>query len=145
AASVLQQWSQEAFISGWQGLSHTEAQARFFRGEAAMLVTGSWLVNEMRSSIPEGFELGAMNFPHFVDGLGDPDAIQVGSGWYFVFADSPNKEATILFLKYLTSKERAAAFTAQTDSPTALRTVPVSAYSTEMANIAELIEKAPKT
>jgi hypothetical protein len=41
-----------------------------------MTVSGSWFFNEMAGKIPEGFDVGTMNFPVFSDGgrpLDDPD------------------------------------------------------------------------
>ena len=51
-----------------------------------MTISGSWLVNEMRGNIPDGFDLGAMNFPVFPEGAADPTTIQTGSDCFFVFS-----------------------------------------------------------
>ncbi len=143
AADVVNRLSREYFMKGWEGMSHTEAQLQFLEGRAAMLVTGSWLVNEMKRKFPDNFVLGAFNFPVFEDGVADPGIIQVGSGWYFVFMDSQNVEETVDFFRFLTSRERARAFTTQLDSPTAVRGTPFAAYSVHMQDVAAMIDRSP--
>ena len=142
ASEVVQRLSRDYFINGWEGMSHTEAQLQFLEGRTALLVTGSWLVNEMKGKIPDDFLFGSFNFPVFEDAVADPDTIQVGSGWYFIFKDSQNVEETVDFLRFLTSRERARAFTSQLDSPTAVRGTPPEAYSVHMQDVAAMIAKS---
>jgi ABC-type sugar transport system permease subunit/ABC-type glycerol-3-phosphate transport system substrate-binding protein len=143
AARVLQTVSTKYFLRGYEGMSHTAAQLAFLQGRAAMTVSGSWLVNEMRGKFPAGFELGTFNFPVFAHGLGHPDALQTGSGYYFVFADTAHPQETVDFFRFLTSRQRAEAFTRQLDSPTAIAGVDPSAYSAPMADTAQLIARSP--
>uniref|UniRef100_UPI0005B7F911 extracellular solute-binding protein n=1 Tax=Geminisphaera colitermitum TaxID=1148786 RepID=UPI0005B7F911 len=77
AAEVVQRIATRHLVRGWQGMSHTAAQLEFIEGRAAMAVSASWFVNEMRGRLPAGFELGAVNFPVFGDtgsGAGVPPA-----------------------------------------------------------------------
>ena len=71
--------------AGWEGETHTGAELAFLQGRAAMTVSGSWMLNEMEGKIPEGFDLGTMNFPVFPDGVADPTTIQTASDCFFVF------------------------------------------------------------
>lgn len=142
AAGLLQTLARKDFQPGWEGATHTSAQLQFFRGETAMMVNGAWLVSEMQGKIPADFELGAFNFPVFPDGAGDPSALQNGSDYYFVFRATKHPREAVDFLKFLTSRERATAFTRTLDTPTAVQGIPSSAYSPRMQDIARLIRQA---
>lgn len=144
AAGVLQRVTRENTIRGWEGATHTGAQLAFIEGRAAMTVSGSWFVNEMKGRLPDGFELGTMNFPVFPEGVASPSTIQTGSDSFFVFntGDEARIQLTIDFLRFLTSRTRAAAFVRQLDSPVAVRGVPLDAYSAASRGTAVLIARA---
>ena len=59
------------FLKGFQGTDFTAAQINFFRGKAAMILMGTWLVGEMKGSIPKGFAIGTFPFPTVPGGKGD--------------------------------------------------------------------------
>jgi N-acetylglucosamine transport system substrate-binding protein len=44
-------------MEGTEALSHTESQAAWLEGKAAFIPCGTWLENEMKDLIPEGFEM----------------------------------------------------------------------------------------
>jgi raffinose/stachyose/melibiose transport system permease protein len=144
AAALLQRVTHENTLRGWEGATHTGAQLAFLEGRAAMTVSGSWMINEMEGKIPEGMEIGTMNFPVFADGVADPTTIQTGSDCFFVFAtgDAQRERLTIDFLRFLTSRSRAEAFVRRMNSPVAIRGVPKAAYSDRMQDTAALIERA---
>ncbi len=141
AAAVEQRVLERYTLRGWQGESNTGAELSFLQGRAAMTVSGSWLVNEMAGKIPDGFELGAMHFPVFPDGIADPSAIEVGADSFFVFntGDPVRERLAIDFLRFLTSRRQAAAFVRMTDSPAAVRGLPLSAYPAQMQDTARMI------
>lgn len=147
AAEVLQRITQRYTLKGWEGATHTAAQLAFVEGRSAMCVSGSWMLYEMGDKIPAGFELGVMNFPVFADGVVDPTTIQASSDNFFAFAtgDPARERATIDFLRFLTSRSRAAAFVRHTDAPTAIRGVPLEAFSPRMRPAAALIQNARET
>jgi len=144
SAALLQRIAQQYTLRGWEGATHTAAQLAFLEGRAAMTVSGSWMIQEMAGKIPENFELGVMNFPVFPEGVADPSTIQTGSDSFFVFAtgDRRRERATVDFLRFLTSRERAEAFVRQVDSPVAVRGVPLEAFSSRMKPTATLIAQA---
>lgn len=144
AAAIEQRVTLDDAQRGWQGEEQTGAELAFLQGRAAMTVSGSWLVSEMAGKLPGDFELGAMNFPVFPDGRADPSAIQVSTDSFFAFrtGDPAREAATLAFLKFLTSRAEAAAFVRMFDSPSAVRGIPVSAYSPRMRDTAELIARA---
>jgi raffinose/stachyose/melibiose transport system substrate-binding protein len=81
-------------------VDYDTATAMFFAGEAAMLPTGSWLVNDIETNTD--FEVGYMPFPG-PDGPGI-FAGGLGSG-PFVSASTPHKQAALEFLDFLASPE----------------------------------------
>ncbi len=146
AAETFRRVTDGNLLPGWEGMTHTAAQLAFLQGRAAMVVSGSWLVNEMRGKFPEGFELGAVNFPVFDEpgAAGDPTAVQGSNEFFFVFAsDDPERvRATVDFLRFLTSRERAEAFVRATDSPVAVRGIPRELFSPRMRDTADLLAGA---
>ena len=144
AAALLQRVTTQYTMRGWEGATHTGAQLAFLEGRAAMTVSGSWMINEMEGKIPAGFEIGAMNFPVFPNGVADPTTIQTGADCFFVFAknDPPRERLTIDFLRFLTSRSRAEAFVRKMNSPVAVRGVPRAAYSSRMQDTVAMIERA---
>jgi len=144
SAALVQRIMREDVLAGWQGETAGGAELAFLEGRAAMTVTGSWFFNEMRGKLPDGLEVGTMNFPVFPEGAADPTTIQAQSDCFFVFAtgDAVRERRTIEFLKFLTSRARAEAFVRQTDAPVAVRGVPIAAYSDRMRDTARLIAHA---
>ncbi len=51
------------FLNGFEGTDFTAAQLDFFQGKSAMILMGTWLVGEMKASIPPGFKIGTFPFP----------------------------------------------------------------------------------
>lgn len=145
SAEAVQRLVRQHTLAGWEGMTHTEAQLQFLQGRAVFLVTGSWLAQEMRGRFPDAFELGAANLPVFADGVGDPADVQTGSGYYFVFADDPQRDHAVDFLRFLTAPERAEAFVRAVDSPAAVRGLPREAFSPAMRDVADLLAGAPAT
>ncbi|HTJ79547.1 MAG TPA: extracellular solute-binding protein [Rariglobus sp.] len=145
AADVVQRLTTHYLIKGWGGMTHTDAQLAFIRGQAAMTVSASWFVNEMRGKLPADFELGAMNFPVFADGITDPATLQTQSAYYFLFAngDPARERAAVDFFRYLTSRTCARRFAQTLDSPVALRAVQPEDYSPAMRDTAELLARSP--
>lgn len=145
ATALVQRLARETFAPGWEGASHTGAQLALLEGRAAMTISASWIANEMRRRIPEGFELGAFNLPVFADGVTDPSDLQVGSTYSFVPAGSPRAAEAVAFLRFLTSRERALAFTRRTDSPTAVRGAGPGDFSPLLADVGRLLAQARGT
>lgn len=147
AAEVLRRVSMRHLVRGWEGMTHTAAQLAFLEGRCAMTISASWFANEMRGRMPDDFELGAMNFPVFADGIGDPTTVQAQSGYYFLFrtGDPERERATIDFFRYLTSGGRVKRFAETTDAPTALTAAGPADYSPRMADTAALLNEAKST
>lgn len=144
AAGIFQRITLDHLVPGWEGMTHTAAQLAFLQGRSAFVLSGSWFVKEMQLSIPPDFELGAMNFPVFPEGVGDPTAVQGSSGYFFVFAqDDPRRvRLTVDFLRFLTSRERARAFARTLDAPVAVRGITGEEFSPLMRDTAAMLAAA---
>ena len=96
---------QEANTNGWLGVDPVSVDydtmtAQYIAGEAAMIPTGSWFVNDL--AIAADFESGYIPFPA-PDGEGI-FASGLGSG-PFVSANTDNPEGAIALLDFLASEE----------------------------------------
>ena len=143
ALRLVQKIGSQYFQRGAMGMSHTEAQRQFFIGKAAMVPCGSWLKSEMKGKIPKDFRLGTFNFPAMPGGKGDPTAINVGSGFFFVMKRSREPRQAVDFLRFITSRERAAEFW-QRDIPVAVKGVSEENLADDLRDLGEMI-KASRT
>jgi len=108
AAQELNKLSANGYlIEGWQALDFTTAQLYFFQGKAAMIMMGSWLMKEMKDSIPKGFELGVAPFPTYEGGKGDQQAMFGNVTAWNVMAASDVPQLAAEFLRRYTSDEAA--------------------------------------
>lgn len=141
AAEVLQRIARHYLLAGWEGSTHTGAQIAFAEGRAAMCVSGSWMLYEMGDKLPPDLDVGVMNFPVFEDGIADPTTIQASTDnlFCFVTGDPAREAATLDFLRYLTSRERAHAFVRRIQSPTAIKGITPDEFTPRMRDIATLI------
>ncbi len=141
AAEVLQRLSKNYLLAGWEGATHTAAQVAFAEGRAAMCVSGSWMLYEMGDKLPADLRVGVMNFPVFPGGVADPTTIQASTDNFFclVTGDPEKEAATMDFLRYLTSRERATAFVRRIQTPAAIKSVSPDDFAPHMRDIARLI------
>jgi hypothetical protein len=127
---------------GWEGETAAGRRALLPPGKAAMTVSGSWFFNEMAGKIPDGFDVGVMNFPVFPDGIADPSTIQTGSDCFFVFNTGDLAEARGRLTDGLpqvpdVARRGPRRFVRMTDAPVAVRgACPQSAYSPRMRDTA---------
>ena len=144
SAEILRRVTSEDVQPGWEGETAQGAELYFLEGKAAMTVTGSWFFNEMAGRIPQGLDVGTMNFPVFAEGKADPSTIQSSGDSFFVFntGDPERIRLTVDFLRFLTSRASAEAFVRETDIPAAIRGVPESDFSPRMRGVASMIDGA---
>lgn len=109
------------FQQGCDGMSHTEAQMEFIRGNAAMIPCGTWLESEMKKQTPPGFRMAYFLPPRIDGGKGDPTALQVGVEPWLVPSKGANPALAIDFFKYLTSERKARQFVLEKGTLTAVR------------------------
>ena len=103
ALSVWDKWNDAGYLPPTPtGITYDNGNALFFSGEAAMVPTGSWLVNDIIGAEEVDFEVGYIPFPSETDqGLW---SIGLGSGPY-ISANSKNPDAAIAFVDWLLSPE----------------------------------------
>ncbi len=108
AARLFQDLVADYYQPGALAMTHTEAQLQFIKGNTAMIFCGIWLENEMRETIPKGFELRSFDIP------GDPkwkgnDAMVNGQGMEFLFVpkDAQHPDVAFEFARYLVSPQNA--------------------------------------
>ena len=144
SAAILRRVTRDDVQPGWEGETAQGAELYFLQGKAAMTASGSWFFHEMAGRIPEGLDVGTMNFPVFSDGVADPSTIQASSDSFFVFntGDLQRERLTIDFLRFLTSRGSAEVFVRETDAPVSVRGVPLEAYSARMRPLAAMITGA---
>jgi len=89
-------------LTGTEGLNHTESQAEWLKGSAAFIPCGTWLENEMKELIPDGFDMMIGQVP------GEGDACEGGGGEPFIVpSKAANPVAGMEFLRCQISKDSA--------------------------------------
>jgi raffinose/stachyose/melibiose transport system substrate-binding protein len=91
-------------LNGFEGTDFTAAQLDFFQGRAAMMLMGSWLVGEMKASIPSDFQLGTFPFPQVPGGKGN--GVLFGTVNVMTVAkQSKRPDLGVEWLKYFSRKD----------------------------------------
>jgi raffinose/stachyose/melibiose transport system substrate-binding protein len=107
AAQEMQSLQERGYlIDGWQGTDFTTSQIYFFQGRAAMILMGSWLMTEMKGSIPSDFRLGVAPFPMIDAGVEQPAVFGRVLSWS-VSAHTQQPDLAVEFVRRLTSPEAA--------------------------------------
>lgn len=113
AATAIAELAGRGYIlSGSEALSHTESQAAWCQGRAAVIPCGSWLEAEQKGVTPDGFDMVMAPVP----ALGSSDALPVtglqaaSSESFIVPAQARNPRGGLEFLRILFSKQAAKRF-----------------------------------
>jgi N-acetylglucosamine transport system substrate-binding protein len=101
-------------LEGSEALSHTEAQMEFLAGKAAMIPNGSWLENEMKSALPEGFRMKMMAVPALKDAILPNVTYSMVGDIILVPEKSENKDWAKEFIRFASSQEMNKIFTKET-------------------------------
>lgn len=103
ALAIWDKWKKAGFLPPTPtGVTYDNGNALFFSGDAAMVPTGSWLVNDIEDAPDVDFEVGYIPFPS-ESGSGIW-SVGLGSGPY-ISANSKNPQAALAFVDWLTSPE----------------------------------------
>jgi N-acetylglucosamine transport system substrate-binding protein len=94
-------------MEGSEALTHTEAQAEWLLGNAVFYPCGSWVENEMRDVIPQGYELTMSPIPGATEDSFN-SVLAVGSETFFVPSAAKNITGGMEFLRCLFSRSTAA-------------------------------------
>lgn len=124
-------------LPGTEGLTHTESQTEWLKGNAVFIPCGNWLENEMKTVTPEGFNMTVSNVPGYADGKGDQNAVNaVGGETYIVPSKAKNPKHGMEYLRCLMSKDSAKYFAENVSA-----VMPVIG-GTEGANLSEAVKSA---
>lgn len=104
-------------MQGWDGLDHIQSQNEWLQGKAAFLPCGTWLENEMKDSIPAGFEMQVAPTPSLPGDKLPFEAIFASAGEPFIVpAQGKNVQGGKEWLRLLFSKEGGRFFAENTKS-----------------------------
>ena len=94
------------------GLDHTTSQAEWLNGKAAMIPCGSWLENEMKGKVPDGFDMVVQAVPSLTaDDTMPFETLSAGAGEPFVVAEkSANKAGGLEYLRIMLGKDATSKF-----------------------------------
>ncbi|MFD9701103.1 N-acetylglucosamine/diacetylchitobiose ABC transporter substrate-binding protein [Lentzea sp. NPDC059081] len=132
-------------MPGSEGLSHTEAQAAWNQGKAAIIPSGSWLEAEQKSVTPAGFDMVMGAVPSLSStGKLKNNAIHVGSSEaYLVPSQAKNVAGGLEFLRMLFSRSAMKDFAKSVGTlPSVKGATDGLALSPALASVAEAVKNA---
>jgi len=131
-------------LTGADTLNHTQSQQAFLDGKCAFLPCGTWLENEMKKTIPSGFQLKITNYWGQSDDKAK-GAVFAGAGEdWIVPKKAANPAAAKEFLRAMLSKEGSSKFAELTGSLTSVKgSGDKVTNSTALASANTLMNKAP--
>ena len=117
--------SNDFFMPGTAGLTHTESQAEWLKGNAVFIPCGTWLEREMLKLIPDGFDMVVQPVPSLSGDTQPATSIEGAFGGDFIVptkAKYPN--AGMEICRLLLSKTEATFFAQDVLSPMTVLGVP---------------------
>ncbi|HEY8448083.1 MAG TPA: N-acetylglucosamine/diacetylchitobiose ABC transporter substrate-binding protein [Thermomicrobiales bacterium] len=125
-ADVLNAFKQLAdggyILEGTEALSHTESQAEWLQHRAAFIPCGTWLENEMKDLIPEGFQMVVAPSPSLSGDVLPFEAVSAWAGENFIVpAQGKNVQGGKEWLRILFSKQGARFFSENTKALTVVQ------------------------
>jgi len=104
-------WDKGYILKGTAGLTHTESQTEWLKGNAVFIPCGNWLENEMKTVTPAEFNMVVAPVPGYADGKGDQKAVNANGGeTYIVPSKAKNPQQGMEYLRILLSKNSAKYF-----------------------------------
>lgn len=92
-------WTDKYLTKGWASLSDSEANALFFKGDAAMVIEGNWFDNVLRANDVDTDTIGVFLFP---TGTGE---LYGDTSNNYITTNSKHPDEAAEFLDYLTSEK----------------------------------------
>lgn len=134
---LYQLWDKGYILPGTSGLTHTESQTEWLKGNAVFIPCGNWLENEMKTVTPDDFNMVVANVPGYADGKGVQNAVNAGGGeTYIVPAKAKNPKHGMEYLRCLLSKDSARYFAEN------VRAIMPVTGGTEGAKLSEAVKSA---
>ena len=134
-------------MSGSEALSHTEAQAAWCQGKAAIIPCGSWLESEQKGVTPAGFDMvmGTVPARTSSDKLKVTAVEAASSESFIVPAKAKNPAGGLEYLRILFAKSSAASFAkANSTLPTVAGATDGLTMSTALASASAAVQAAGK-
>lgn len=145
-AKAVKQLGEGDFIfKGSEGLDHTTSQTEWLLGKAAIIPCGSWLENEMKGKVPDGFDMKVMPTPSLTGDKMPYEAIRGGAGEPFAVSEnSKNKAGGLEFMRQMLSKAGTSKFAELTGSLAAIKDAgkELKDPTTALQSVADASEKA---
>jgi len=124
-------------LKGTSGLTHTESQTEWLKGNAVFIPCGNWLENEMKTVTPADFNMVVANVPGYADGKGDQNAVNANGGETFIVpSKAKNAKGGLEYLRCILSKDSAKYFAEN------VRAVMPVMGGTEGAKLSEAVKSA---
>ncbi|MDR2952727.1 MAG: extracellular solute-binding protein [Treponema sp.] len=142
AGEKIQEWVKKGyFITGFNGLDWDSGQARapVYRGEAAMVLMGSWFNMQALNENPVFYsKMGFFKFPRDEQGTGNPNTAfgTIGDNFYHVSASSKNPAKAFELITRLIDDE------AVKDAISDGRIPPIKGVTLKEKNLIELLAQA---
>ncbi len=109
-------------LPGWDGLDHTQSQAEWLQNRAVFIPVGSWLENEMKGLVPEGFDMVVAPTPSLEGDKIPFEGIFAGAGEVFIVpSQGKNVQGGKEWLRLLFSKEGGRKFSELTQNLTVVK------------------------
>lgn len=123
SVEALYQLADKGYIMpGSEGLTHTESQAEWLKGKAVFIPCGSWLENEMKGQIPDGFNMAVMPTPSLPGDKVPFAGIQASAGEAFIVpSKAKNVPGGKEYMRILFSRQAARFFAENTKSLTVVQ------------------------
>jgi N-acetylglucosamine transport system substrate-binding protein len=114
--------AKDYIMPGSAGLTHTEAQAEWLKGKAVFIPCGSWLENEEKGLVPDGFNMVVRPVPALGGDRVAFDGIQASAGETFIVpAKGKNAQGGKEYLRMLFSRQGSRFFAQNTRSLTVVQ------------------------
>lgn len=142
AARLFQELGTRFLQRGAMAMTHTESQLHFVQGAAAMIFCGIWLENEMKSSMPPGFDLRAFTVPIVEGGSGSPRIFNgQGMEYLFVSRDADHPDIAFEFARFMVSPKHAEEMSRAIGAISPLKGgTPREAVSPALGSVIDIIE-----
>lgn len=132
------------FMPGTSGLTHTESQAEWLKGNAVFIPCGTWLEREMLKLIPSGFDMVVQPVPKLSGDTQPPTSIEGAySGDFIVPIKAKFPRAGMEVCRLLLSKAEATFFAEDVLSPMTVAGVSyANIKSTAFQSAQQMLNKA---
>ncbi|WP_406387391.1 N-acetylglucosamine/diacetylchitobiose ABC transporter substrate-binding protein [Streptomyces sp. NBC_00887] len=124
AAEAIYEIAKKGYLlPGTAALTHTEAQTAWAKGQAAFIPCGTWIENEMKGIIPDGFDTVIAPTPSLTsrDVMPQKTVYAKASESFIVPAQGSNPRGGMEFLRLMLSKEASQNFARTAGSMTVLK------------------------